>query len=644
MTKELMTTESTKVYEKDFVDVFSILIIQLNLSAPHEKGWRSLVGTSHPYCFEVADAIEGMRKLELFIELKLVTTTIRYAIRADLAAALLAKFFSAHLIHDPASRTSSNLKSVSRAQITPKGAALVWEFCKSIGMPERKMPPVVFSTINTMHLFHFDRSPSTGKVLHSEFLNHALLSTLFGAEANVWQPDQVPVQARNLALEESGNSGKDAGCGNKGVQKGKNHSPFYHRYFSNPQSDAHIQYYESGSGIRLFYNKKFTNKSVETVVEYCFSGKALVQWLCDCTTLYSVGEASEIGQLLLDQRLITPLTVSTFAESFYNHPDAIYAMSESGMQSCRWLLVNLCAGRTLSDPQFSPLQLSLEQTPEDTLYRKRKIVSLDYVLSDPGMRYLFRMHLEKESCIDNFEAYVQLLQFVCKKFICNRLIRDSIRADQPEKKRELRLEIENFTTSNTLMAFHLYSKYFSVESIYNLNIGFGMQQELDFIIANVERSPSSPIRSFSHDLSTFAKTPDIDKRFNSPESGPETGGEVSPPTELPKIEECAESDRTLDSSQSFPTVELGSNVTSDDSGDSPVEVACSDIQQMELTSKPSTLDQSIKDLTDIWKVFDRVAASLYSMMESDLFPKFVRSQEYLIAMDAVTEAASALSN
>lgn len=634
MTKEPIPAETTKVYEKNFVDVFAILIIQLNLSSPNEKGWRNLVGSGHPYCFEVADAIEVMRKLELFIELKLVTTTIRYTIRADLAAVLLAKFFSAHLIHDPASRTSANLKSVSRVQITPKGAALVWEFCKSIGMVEKRMPCVVYSTINTMHLFHFDRSPSTGKVLHSEFFNHALISTLFGAEANVWHPDQVPVPARNLLLEESVLPGEMLDFTSEYVPKGKQHSPFYHRYFSNPQSDAHIQYYESGSGMRLFFNKIFTHNSVETVVEYCFSGKALVQWLCDCTTLYSVAEASEIGQLLLDQKLISPLTVSTFAESFYNHPNAIYALSESGKQSCRWLVNRPCADLALSDANFNPLQLSLDHPKFDTnLNRKRKVVSLEYVLSDPGMRYLFRMHLEKESCIDNFEAYVQLLEFVCKRYICSQMIKDSILADQPNKKRELRLAIENFTTSNTLMAFHLYSKYFSLESIYNLNIGFGMQQELDFIIANVERSPSSPTRTFSHNLSSFIKTPDIDKRFYSPDSG----GPISPATETPKIEECAESDHTLNSSQSFPTENLSSKISCEASLNVPVEVADSALHKLQPLSKPSSLDQSIKDLANIWKVFDKVAASLYCMMESDLFPKFVRSQEYLIAMDAVAE-------
>lgn len=634
MSKELILSDAAEIYEKNFVDVFVILIIQLNPSECCDRGWRNYVRSSYQFSFTHSEAFEQMENLELLVELQLVTTTIKYNIRKDLAAALLAKFFGAHLIHDPASRTVSTLKSALRLQVTPKGAALVYEFCKNIGMKEEKMPNLVFSNINTMLLFHFDRSPTTGKALHSEYLSHVLITTIMGAAPNIWRAEQEGAPVKNLFHEEFPNTGKL--FMKEKLSKGKLLSPFFHRYFSNPQSDAHIQYYESSFGMRLFYNKEFKHNNEMTVIEYCFSGKALVQWLCDCSTLNSVSEASEIGQLLLDHKFIVPITVSLFSESFYNHSDAVYTLSEIGAQSCRWWKLSASAHQDIMSTSRIVHCQGSEPYIEEEFGARKKTVSLEYVLEDPGMRFMFRRHLEKQSCLDNFDAYFQLHEFIGRKKICSRMIQQASRADL-EKKRELRQSIQTFATSNTLMAFHIYSKFFSLESVYNLNIGFSLQQELDCTIANVERLPQSPTRAISHDISSYIKTPDIETFLHSPVSaGNEDRDSDSKSGSTGTVEFDQNSNETVVAFRKENNLNyvpcLSHNGIRMSSFDTKSE-------SKELDPEPSrdlsSLEESIEALKNIWKVFEKVAASLYQMMESDLFPKFVRSHEFAVAIDAI---------
>lgn len=634
LSKELISSDATEIYEKNFVDVFVILIIQLDLSGNGEKGWRNYVRSSYPYSFTHSEAYKEMENLKLLVELKLVTTTIKYNIRRDLAAALLSKFFSAHLLHDPASRTVSTLKSASRLQVSPKGAALVFEFCKNLGMREELIPSIVFSNINTMLLFHFDRSPTTSKALHSVYLSHVLITTIMGAAPNVWHPEQEPAPLKNIFYEDYANNGEHA-IGEKVFPKGKLLSPFFHRYFSNPQSEAHIQYYESSSGMRLFHNREFKDGNKTTVVKYCFSGKALVQWLCDCSTLNSTCEASEIGQLLLDKNLIVPVTISLFSENFYNHSDAIYTLSETGSESCIWWKRN----HSIQDHCFSISEEAEHQRTEpcidDDLSVKKRKITLDYVLRDPGMRYMFRRHLEKQSCLDNFDAYLELQDFIGRKTICSRMIQQVLRA-KPEEKQKLRETINSFATSNTLMAFHIYSKFFSLESVYNLNIGFGLQQELDYTIGNVERLPQSPTRSICHDISAYLKTPDIETFLSSPTTPGDNESRAGSNANAQDDQNSHEMKLASLKEESSVSTYCGSN---EELQVSPFNANLEPKSLDPIFSRDlSSMEESVNALKSIWKVFDKVAASLYQMMESDLFPKFVCSHDFAVTIDAITKS------
>lgn len=624
---EQIAADGTAFYEKNFLDVFAILVILLELTSSNDKSWRTLMRSAHPFCFEVAEAIAKMRNLELFIELKLVTTTIRYSIRDDLATTLIGKFSDARLIHDPTTRTRDNMKSVSRVQVTPKGAALVYDFCKNIGMCKEKMPAVVHSNINTMQLFRFDRSPTTGKILHSEYFNHILIAAVMGPEPNVWHPDQKPVAARNRFVEDTTVSGN---YDPKSVPKTKQVSPLYHRYFGNPESEAHVQYYESGTGVRLFHDRKFGLGSESAMVEYCFSGKALVQWLCDCTTAYSKTEAKEIGQVLLDQNFIVPVTVAQSSDIFYNHPEAIYTLTELGLQSCKWTCSRPSAGLIVSGALPLLQEPDRDTKGDNRLLRRRKAVTLGYVFSDPGMCYLFRMHLQKENCIDNFDAYVQLQEFIGRKRICSRMLRDAVRAENKEERRNIKLAIEDFAAKNILMAFHVYSKYFSLDSVYNLNIDFDLQQELDCVIANVEQSSSSPTRAFNDDISMYFKRLNVHKSYYLPSSAMRSS--ERPIEDGEKIIEATQGDT---SSSSLSPGDLSFGSSSSHSQEALENKVAYHYQFDNNIRAKSPLEESVEALVRIWCVFDKVAASLYQMMESDLFPKFFTSEEYLAAMDSI---------
>ena len=111
-------------------------------------------------------------------------------------------------------------------------------------------------------------------------------------------------------------------------------SPFHHRYFTNPESDAHSQYYVSSVGVRLLKDKIVLvgpNKSV--TVDYCISGKAIYQWILDCTDIINPNHAHEIARLLVKHNLIKPVS---FSSSLSFSRDAFYQLSTLGLALSLW--------------------------------------------------------------------------------------------------------------------------------------------------------------------------------------------------------------------------------------------------------------------------------------------------------------------
>lgn len=584
-----------EINEKNQIEIFVMLIYLLNLEElPKQK---SLFSKQYPFSFEVSRAIECMGLLKLAIELTTVTSTISYSVKHDMAFALLKKFFAAHLLHCPSSRTESVLTESMTVQVTPKGTALVYQFGKSMGFKTDKSPLIVKSLFNSIQLFAFDRSYSRNrnKVFYSGYLLHILLTQMMGPAPNVWSINLVPPMVdclfsddkHDFTLSSLSDVTQEAvsELGEKNVIPKRAVSPFHHKYFTNPESDAHIQYYESNLGIRVYHNKAFKTGKREVVVEYCFTGKSIVQWFMDCTMLSCDAEAIEIGYLLLKNELLVPITQAAADVKFFAHKEAYYILSSKGEQTCQWNNDRVLPLESLDSMDDAN---TISTTEEEFL----KKPSLKTVILDPGMRHLFKLHMEKERCSENLDAYIELIEFTKLKSQLSRLLKVHARVELAPKKKRLATIIENQAGLCYSMAYHLYLQYLSLESLYDLNIGFGLRQEIKLVMTQAGRQNvgESPIH-VETPLTEYMKTPCCDKLFEL------TSEAVQ---------------------RTFPVTETSAS-------------SSGDVHTVASGSEKMLVAEMMAALSEIYKVFAKIASSIYRLMEVDSYPKFLRSDAYLYA-------------
>lgn len=590
-----------EINEKNQMEIFSILILVLDLNDFLQKP-RSFLHSlrqysftkQYPFCFEVRRAVKLMQLLQWTLELNTVSSTISYSVKPDLAFSLLKRYYAAHLLHCPISRTEDALSESMTVQITPKGTATVYNFWKSMGLTREKMPLVVKSSFNSIHMFSFDRSHPGNKLLYSEYLLYILITQMMGPTPNVWSSRQSPCMVKCIADDEhvsisslSFSSEVMAHHFGDLVQPSRIFvSPFHHKYFTNPESDAHIQYYESESGLRVFQNKVFKTEEREVIINFCFTGKAISQWLLDCTVLSSRAETLDIGNLLLKYGLLTPITLAASAGKFSAHKEAYYILSPRGERACRWNSEILGLESLGSIDLRQDIQLYEESS--------RK-VNLKSVLLDPGMRYLFKQHMEKERCSENLIAYLNLAEFAKLKSQLSQLLKIHSGLLDEVKKGRLASIIENQACICYSLAFHLYLTYLSLESMYDLNIGFGLRQEIISVMEQARESDFLDSPLMSTPQVDYMKTPVCETVLDfSEEIVP-----IKPAFERPAS--C--------------TVELPT---------------------LMLNSGKMLLAEIMSALSRIYDVFGKIASSIYRLMEVDSYPKFVKSEEYLYAVDIDT--------
>ena len=511
-------TSNGRIFEKDIKDIFSLLIISLRLerdgltnylfnSPPIIKLHKPL-RKSYPYSFSLESAIEKMKDLQLDVELVNTVTCISYSFKSEVSLALIEQFYKARLLHSPADRTRSGAKSNVALQPTPKGIAIVQEFCERIGMEREEFPEVLLAhDFNTMELFNFDRDTRSDRILYSEYLLYLLFNLMMGPEPNVWTPSntQDALPSLNFSDSESfdklykvfsnSQDAKNAKQNNddssdvggfsftsyrhfsKTHQSSETHSvtdskematsPFHHRYFTNPESDAHSQYYVSSVGVRLLKDKIVLvgpNKSV--TVDYCISGKAIYQWILDCTDIINPNHAHEIARLLVKHNLIKPVS---FSSSLSFSRDAFYQLSTLGLALSLWDFFD----RNLQDS--SSLQ------PGTKILRLASNVTLQNILNDPGMRLQFRKHLIKDHCVENLEAYIQLMQFeeTYKAWEdLSDIIDNQNHSCIPVKSSDVNMHLKDLQVTCMSFAFQIFHTYLSIDSPKIVNIDFRLRSKI----------------------------------------------------------------------------------------------------------------------------------------------------------------------
>ena len=310
-------------------------------------------------------------------------------------------------------------------------------------------------------------------------------------------------------------------------------SPLAHKYFTNPDSDSHVQYYASDTNLRLFYNKQFTNPDIN--VKYCFTSKVLWQWLMDCTDIMYPREAIALSALFLKLGLITPIIgkpSNVKNGKFCISRSSFFTLSNLGWNLVNWdnfykkcnehseSIIKGSDKEYLNDDGSNGIHVNgkvveievkstestktMQSTLEETLNKDTDIElpNLEDILSDPGMRYLFRKHLEKEFCVENLDVYLMIKKFLKRMTILKKFIDDiGFHQNYKYKQRSVRYQKVIATRDSALyqqasecleVAFQIYSSFIMKGAPYQLNLDHNLREKISLVIL----SPHSPIKEY----------------------------------------------------------------------------------------------------------------------------------------------------
>ncbi|KAG0669089.1 hypothetical protein C6P45_004161 [Maudiozyma exigua] len=547
-------TPSGSIFTNDIKSVYSVFLICMDLQDHNSttKGFFTSFSKNYPYSFSVDDAINQMRNFQLSSSTNSTHVSISYQMSERLAKHLLNIFMSAKLIHCPADRTRSIPKEKVLLQPTPKGVAILKKFAKDVGL--KVLPQVLSSNINSMELFTFERSSASDSIIHSDYLIHILFIKLMGISPNVWSPsnpsDPLPALADllecpndtftfesiNLPSIGCDNSSSDEvksdpsiGSWSEQIQEDKllakdRKSLFAHKFFTNPDSDSHVQYYVSNSGIRLFKSKTFGDNNI--VIDYTFTTKAIWQWLLDCTDIAYPQEAIAVAALFLKVGLMVPILLppsETSRKKFTISRSAYFTLSKLGSDIVQWrdnskgIKNSQYKNLKIETPKEVTIDTGFVTTGSVIITDEKKILSnnidavvsrelfgnfpnLHDILRDPGMRYLFRLNLEKKFCVENLDSYIDIKKFLKKMSLLRNIMETRSNNDLqskttfgPSSKNDIISAINSalFKQANECLeiAYRIYSSYIMIGAPYQLNIDHTLREK----ISSVMFHPKSPI-------------------------------------------------------------------------------------------------------------------------------------------------------
>lgn len=671
ISKKFDRTPSGAIFTRDLKNIFSLTMICLDLQ---EKPQRSspkvsfLNKQTSPFTFSPQEAIDKMADLSLSVESTSTSTTVSYSIKPELATSLLKKFMTAKLIHTPADRTRSEPKSKVLLQPTPKGVAIIQSYCKILGLKRANSLAILNSPFNSMDLFIFERSAVTDTVVFSEYFIHLLFVRFLGDSPNVWRstnpPDPIPsldhrseiddefdfsnFQNESLFPHQSTTSQqmqqqstfKNPIMPLLNKKQKPRESPFAHNFFTNPESDSHVQYYVSNKGVRLYKDHKFGDKQ-SIKVEYCFNAKAAWQWLMDCTDILYPHEATSILGLFFKYGLISPIILppSTASSKKRLTPlkTSFYTLSKTGWDISHWnqktkRIVSIANDEEIISGDNSIVlsnhvlnsngsdDSSDDEKPSPK--NKQEKLSLTKVLADPGMRYLFRTHLEKEFCAENLDVYLCIKHFSKKMTLLKNVMemQKQEEAKGSDKwKAATKSAVIKLINECLSLSYNIYSSYITLGAPYQLNIDHSLRER----ITNIMVHPSSPLSpSFTDSQSEIHET------LSFPQPAYYSG---KPP--------IIEQNHVLTASSSLssalnPTI-LRRSSRAVNNKNLSIDLSNEQLpsRKMKSTTTPKTptqdeLSRSIALLHKLYCLFEFVGQHILKLMEFDSFPKFLASDTF----------------
>lgn len=418
--------------------LFGMLLFSLKLERKGESKRMPVFGYSYPFSFTVKKAVRAMGHMQIDVDNgENTTTTMTCEIEPGKAMQCLQFFMNARLLHCPRSRTLARPLPTTVLQPTAKGVHFFQRYCVVSGINDSYTREMFSSEYASMQCIPLVRDPLTDAVATSEMFLRVLFRRLLGDAPNVYD-HQNPPEPISIGREAASGMGSAAGgvlheialkspisdrFTAAGTPKRTVVSPYFHCYFTNPHSDSLSQYYVSTHGMRLARAVEFQGPDGPVVHEQAFTGKAMVQWLLECTDVLYPFEAHRLATQFLQLGYIAPVTLKPSTST--NGPlctsrDDFYVVTDAGLRVSLWNVDarrdSLASSRISSDSSEPTTDGQRDNERDQSLQPepqkqhpppKSAPLSLHHVMADPGYRLLFQEYLEDNYCAENLAFYTE---------------------------------------------------------------------------------------------------------------------------------------------------------------------------------------------------------------------------------------------
>lgn len=358
-------TEDERPFTKDFMDLFSTLMVSLKLDSHRVRFTR------YDHTFTSEEAINNLGSLKFSQSNRMpdpkdpsrivtTTTTTTFSMAKEMARSVCQRFVDARFIEsvDGKALPIFPLKG-ALFQLTPKGINILQRFCQRNGITARHVMDVLESPRNTMQLVNLERDTETDKLSH----DRATVEVIF----------------RRFA-------GQDG--------------PNVKSSISTSDSDSLSDYSNGIVGVKMARERKLQDGKIYSNT---FTGKGAVDWLMDCSTTIERRETCLIAELFLKYGLITMIQDDkSFPDSdvvFQPSKYSIYCITERGQRVCGWI------AREKSQNNNS-VTYDNRGMPRDSNNAR-----LTHILGDPALRLLFREFLRYSLCEENLSFYLDVSEF-----------------------------------------------------------------------------------------------------------------------------------------------------------------------------------------------------------------------------------------
>ncbi|KAI9934737.1 hypothetical protein ASPWEDRAFT_652960 [Aspergillus wentii DTO 134E9] len=361
----LRMTEDDRPFTKDFMDLFSTLMVSLKLDSHRVRF------TKYDHSFTSEEAINNLGSLKFSQSNRMpdpkdpsrivtTTTTTTFSMAKEMARSVCQRFVDARFI-EPVDGKALPIFPLKGAlfQLTPKGINILQRFCQRNGITARHVIDVLESPRNTMQLVNLERDSDSDKLSH----DRATIEVIF----------------RRFA-------GQDG--------------PNVKTSISTSDSDSLSDYSNGLVGVKMAKERKVNEK----IVMNTFTGKAAVDWLMDCSTTIERRETVLIAELFVKYGLITMQQddksypqPDTAIAAFQPSKHAIYGITDRGQRVCGWIA---------REKSRDTITYDSRGIPKDSNNAR-----LNHILHDPALRLLFREFLRFSLCEENLSFYLDVSEF-----------------------------------------------------------------------------------------------------------------------------------------------------------------------------------------------------------------------------------------